>query len=123
MEEIVRTAKVVVLKQGYHATMLFLDGTIAKAPMILEEFPNEHEDKIKYLYHAGKHFSGKHQIGKLSKVFLVMEAWAVKPEKGKPFIRPSRHPKRIEILHIACLDTLTKEQTATYLEYVRDTKG
>ena len=119
MEKIVQVAKWIALKQGYHAPMLFLDGTIAKAPMILEQFPDEHEDKIKYLYVTGKHFSKKHEIGKLNKVFFVMEAWM-----GTNLnIRPSRDPKRIEVLFIACLDMLKNEQTVRSLEYVRDANG
>ena len=35
MEEMVQMSKFIVLKQGYHAPMLFLDGTRANAPMIL----------------------------------------------------------------------------------------
>ncbi len=119
IKEIVQVAKWIALKQGYHAPMLFLDGTIAKAPMILENFPNEHEDKIKYLYVTGKHFSKKHEIGKLNKVFFVMEAWM----GTNVAIRPSRDPKRIEVLFIACLDILKNEQTVASLEYVRDRKG
>src|SRR5437870_3593797 len=119
MEKIVQVAKWIALKQGYHAPMLFLDGTIAKAPMILEQFPDEHEDKIKYLYVTGKHFSKKHEIGKLNKVFFVMEAWM----GTNVAIRPSRDPKRIEVLFIACLDMLKNEQTVRSLEYVRDANG
>ena len=119
MEKIVQVAKWIALKQGYHAPMLFLDGTIAKAPMILEQFPNEHEDKIKYLYVTGKHFSKKHEIGTLNKVFFIMEAWM----GTNLAIRPSRDPKRIEVLLIACLDILKNEQTVASLEYVRDRKG
>jgi len=123
MEKIVQVAKWIALKQGYHAPMLFLDGTIAKAPMILEHFPDEHEDKIKYLYVTGKHFSKKHEIGTLNKVFLVMEAWMATIPTDEPYIRPSQHPKRTEVLIIACLDTQVKEQTVTILEYRRDAKG
>lgn len=119
MEKIVQVAKWIALKQGYHAPMLFLDGTIAKAPMILEQFPNEHEEKIKYLYVAGKQFSKKHEIGTLNKVFFVMEAWM----GTNVAIRPSRDPKRIEVLIIACFDILKNEQTVTSLVYVRDPSG
>jgi len=128
MEKIVQMAKLIALKQGYHAPMLFLDGTIAKAPMILEQFPDEHEGKIKYLYLVGKLFSKKHEIGMLNKVFFIMEAWmgyaasldAVK--KGK-FIMPSQDPKRIEVLLISCLDIVTGAQSVKAIEYVRDRTG
>jgi len=119
MEEMVQMSKFIVLKQGYHAPMLFLDGTIANAPMILGKFPNEHEDKITYLYLAGKHFSDKHQIGKLNKVFLVMEAWMGMSAN----IRPSRDPNRIEALIVACLDIRKNEQTVATLEYLRNADG
>jgi len=123
MGEMVQMAKLIAVKQGYHAPMLFLDGTIAKAPMLLEQFPNEHEEKIKYLYFAGNQFSKKHEIGTLNKVFLVMEAWMATLPTDEPYIRPSQHPKRTEVLLIACLDAHTKEQTVTTLECKRDAKG
>jgi hypothetical protein len=119
MEEIVQVAKWIALKQGYHTPMLFLDGTIAKAPVILETFPNEHEEKIKYLFVTGQRFSKKPEIGKLNKVFFVMEAWM----GTNLTIRPSCDPKRIEVLVIVCLDMLKKEQTVRSLEYVRDANG
>ena len=119
MEEMVRMSKLIALKQGHHMPMLFLDGTIARAPMILMEIPAEHEDRVKYMFLAGKKFSGKDEIGKLNKVFMIMEAWM----GTNVNIRPSRDPKRIEVLIIACLDILTNQQTVTSLEYVRDASG
>jgi hypothetical protein len=119
MEDMVQIAMMIAVKQGHHAPMLFLDGTIAKAPMMLEDVPDEHEEKVLYLYHAGKCFSKKHEIGKLNKVFLIWEAWM----GTNITIRPSTDPKRIEVLLIGCLDVLTNKQTMEMLEYVRDPKG
>jgi hypothetical protein len=128
MDGMVQIARLIALKQGYHIPMLFLDGTIAKAPMILGKFPDEHEEKVKYLYRAGKNFSKKNEIGKLNKVFFISEAWMGRItnteafERGE-FIRPSLDPKRIETLVVSCLDCATKAQTVKTLEYVRDQKG
>src|SRR5260370_18789237 len=118
MEEMVQMAKLITLVQGHHAPMLFLDGTIAKAPMILGKFPDVHEDKIKYLFSAGKSFSMKHEIGMLNKVFFVSEAWM----GTNMTIQPSKDPKRIEVLIITGLDVVTNEQTLEMLKFVRDTK-
>src|SRR6266566_5547286 len=103
MEQMVQMSIRITLKQGYHAPMLLLDATKAKAPIILEVIPNEHEEKLMYFYHAGikgKRFSDMNQIGNLNKVFYICEAWM----GTNIHIRPSTDPKRIEALLICCLD-------------------
>jgi hypothetical protein len=121
MEEIVRLATTIVLKQGYHAPQLLVWGERGAGSVLCADFPNEYEEKLAYMFTAGKHTRLKHDIGMLKRVFFVVEVWAMKHENGTPFIRPHLHPKRKEMLHIACLDLRTKEHTSSCLEYIRDT--
>src|SRR5690348_986325 len=123
MEEIVQIAKGIALKYGCHAPQLLLFGEQGVVPMTFLDFPGEQEEKISYMFGAGKHCSSNHSIGKLNKVFFVSEAWMVRMNKDEPYIRPAFHPKRIEVLIISCLDCCTNEQTVQTLEYVRDHQG
>jgi len=123
VEDVVQQAKGFVLRYGYHPTVLAVHGANGRRYVLFEEFPADYEAKVAFLYAAGKKLSQQSKLGTLNNVFLVTEAWMVKLEQGKPFIRPSVHPKRIEVLVISRLDVLTEEQTVTTLEYVRDEKG
>jgi len=119
MEQVVRLAKDVVLRQGYHVPQLVLCGTKGNAAVVLPDFPNEHEEKVTYMMLTGKYLSKNHSLGKLRKVFLVLEAWMGK----NVAIRPSQDPQRVEVLVVSSLDVLTEEQTVISLEYIRDADG
>ncbi len=119
LETVVQQAKAAVLKNGWHMPTVLFSGTKQEGLMLLEDFPNEHMEKVKYLYYAGVYAKHKSFVGTLSKVFLVMEAW-----QGRNInIPPSQDPSRIEVLLVSCLDLATREQHVTCLEYIRDAKG
>jgi hypothetical protein len=117
--ELVRQAKDYVLKHGSHPTVLVASGEQGRQYIYLPDFPNRSEEKILYLFGAGKQTAQFGSVGALSRVFLVMEAWQGKNSN----IRPSQDPNRIEVLVISCLDLATKEQSVVCLEYIRDAKG
>jgi len=123
VEDVLQQAKGYVLRYGYHPTVLQVHGTKGRKYILFEEFPDEHEAKVAFMYVAGKHLAQQSDLGRLNNVFLVMEAWMVKLEVGEHYTRPSQHPKRIEVLIISRLNVLTQEQTVTTLEYTRDEKG
>jgi len=123
MEKVVRLAKDVVLKQGYHLPQLVLCGEQGNGAMIIEGFPNEYEKKVKTMFLAGVETKRRCNVGKLSKVFFVLETWMVTLEKGEKITPARQHPRRIETLVISCLDISTKEQMVTSLEYIRDANG
>ena len=119
MEKVVEQAKSWVLRYGCHPTVLLVHGAKGNRYIYLPGFPNEYAEKIGCMFGAGKRTAELGNIGKIYKLFLVIEAW----QRTNITIRPSQDPKRIEVLVIGCLDVLTKEQKETTLEYVRDEKG
>jgi hypothetical protein len=108
-----------VLKCGGCLPMLLVFGATEATHLLLEDFPNDHEEKIRFLMGAGVFLKHKHDLGTLSKVFLVMEAWMGKNSN----ILPSQDPKRMEVLVVGSLDVATKEQTVATFEYIRDAEG
>jgi len=123
MEKVVQWVKTIVLKTGRHLPTILFSGTERKDVVFLGDLPNHYAEKIICMRDAGRHASARHNVGKLNKVFLIMEAWMVKLENGMPFIPAHQLPARVEVLVISCLDMQTQEQTVTTLEYVRDEQG
>jgi len=119
MEQVIRQAKEIVLKYGEHIPLLLAFGAMDAAHIMLEDSPDEHEEKIRYLMRAGVFLRHKRDLGTLRTVFLVMEAWMGTNIQ----IRPSQDPKRMEVLIIGSLNVATQEQEVATLIYTRDADG
>jgi hypothetical protein len=115
--EIIAKAKQLMLRDGYHAPMVFAKGTNGKVAVVLESFGNTAEERAKDMMYAGAMVADRHNVGELELVVLVNEAWMSKN------VMPSQDPNRIEVLTISSLDTSTQEQYVTMFEVVRNPRG
>ncbi len=52
--ELVRQAKDFVLKHGGHPTLLVASGEKGRLSIYLPDFPSDHEEKMLYLFGAGR---------------------------------------------------------------------
>ena len=123
IEEIIDFAKDYVLRHGEHPPTLYAKGTMDKAVIPLDAFPTIQEKKVLFLAHAGKQLAQKGNIGTLTEVFFVSEAWIGIPKKDGSFIQPSLDPERKEALIISGLDVLEEKQSLAVLDIVRDSNG
>ncbi len=86
MAEVVPMSKDFVLKHGGHPTVLIVSGEHGRRYLYLPDFPSDYAEKVLFLFGGGKQTARLGNVGTLSKVFLVMEAW-----QGRSInIRPSQ---------------------------------
>ena len=112
-------AKRVFLEDGYHAPTVFVKGTANKAAIQLARFGATAGERELDMLNTGTWLASKHNVGELELIVFVSEAWM-----GTNLdVRPSRDPKRIEVLMITSLDTRTQEENMFPFEVKRDPKG
>ena len=119
VKEIIDIAKQLMLRDGYHAPMVFAKGTKSKVVVVLESFGNTADERVGDMLNAGAMVADKRNIGELEQIVLVNEAWMSRNVE----VMPSQDPKRIEVLVINSLDTSTQEEHLTAFEIVRNPKG
>jgi len=119
LKEIIDIAKKLMLRDGYHAPMVFAKGTKCNVIVALEIFGNTAEERVEDMVNAGAMLADKRNVGELEQIVLVNEAWI-----GKNLdVMPSQDPNRIEVLTINSLDTSTQDENLTLFEVMRNPKG
>jgi len=116
VKEIIDIAKQLMLRDGYHAPIVFVKGTKCKAAVALECFGNTADERAKDMLYAGAMVADKHNVGELELIVFVNEAWMGKNVD----VMPSLDPKRVEVLVINSLDARTQEEDLTVFEVVRN---
>jgi len=119
VKEIIDIAKQLMLRDGYHAPMVFAKGTKSRVAVVLERFGNTADERVGDMLNAGAMVADRRNIGELEQIVLVNEAWMSRNVD----VMPSQDPKRIEVLVINSLDTSTQEEYLTAFEIVRNPKG
>jgi len=119
VKKIADFAKSIFLRDGYHAPIVIARGTKGGRAVLLEQFGDTADERIKDLFYAGALLADKGNIGELELIVFVSEGWM-----GTNInIRPSQDPKRIEVLLINSLNARTQEEHTLQFEIKRDPKG
>jgi hypothetical protein len=116
VKEIIDTAKKLMLRDGYHAPMVFAKGTKSKAVVVLECFGSTADERAKDMLYAGAMVADKRNVGELELIVFVNEAWMGRNVD----VLPSLDPKRVEVLMINSLDARTQEEDLIAFEVVRN---
>ena len=119
VQKIADFAKKLFMQDGYHAPIVITKGTKGKRVVLLEQFGDTADERVKDMFYAGAMLADKGNIGELELIVLVNEAWM-----GKTLdIRPALDPERIEVLLVNSLDARTQEENLLAFEVKRDTHG
>jgi hypothetical protein len=119
VQKIADLAKAIFLQDGYHAPIVVTKGTKGGRVVLMEQFGDTADERVKDMFYAGAMLAQKGNIGELELIVLVNEAWM-----GRNMdVLPSLDPKRIEVLLINSLDARTQEEQLLLFEIIRDPKG
>lgn len=124
-EAIMKSATEILIREGYHAPTILLDGTREAGVIVLTEFPSENTERIRLMYKMGQQAVHEHPVGVLRQVFLISESWMGTKQSldditKKGYVRPSLDPNRMEVLTVTCLNTATREHTIGIVEIIRN---
>jgi len=119
VKEIADFAKKLFLQDGYHAPIVVAKGTKSVQVVLLEQFGDTADERVKDMFYAGAMLAQKGNIGDLELMIFVCEGWI----GTNMNVRPSQDPKRIEALLINSLDARTQEEKLLQFEIKRDPKG
>ena len=123
LDTLAEQAREVLLRDGYHAAMLIVEGSLKNLILQVSELGETHEDKLAQMFVAGLTLARMGDIGVLQQVFLITEAWLSLVEKNKSFIQPSKDPKRKEILMITQMNVPENTMATRSYEMKRNKKG
>ena len=118
VQKIADFAKAIFLQDGYHAPIVITKGTKGKRVVLLEQFGDTADERVKDMFYAGAMLADKGNIGELELIVLVNEAWMGRNKD----VLPSQDPKRIEVLLVNSLDARTQEERLLAFEVIRDQK-
>ena len=119
VQKIADVAKSIFLRDGYHAPIVIANGTKGGRAVLLEQFGDTADARIKDMFSAGALLAQKGNIGELELIVFVSEGWM----GTNITILPSQDPKRREVLLINSLDARTQEEHTLQYEIKRDPKG
>jgi len=119
VQKIADFAKAIFLQDGYHAPIVITKGTKGKRVVLLEQFGDTADERVKDMFYAGAMLADKGNIGELELIVFVNEAWMSRNLD----VLPSLDPKRIEVLLVNSLDARTQEEQLLTYEIKRDPKG
>jgi len=119
VQKIADFAKKLFMEDGYHAPIVLAKGTKGNRVVLLEQFGDTADERVKDMFYAGAMLADKGNIGELELIVFVNEAWM-----GRNMdVLPSLDPKRIEVLLINSLDARTQEERLISFDVKRDPKG
>jgi hypothetical protein len=116
-------AREVLLRDGFHAASLFIETSEKVVALQIPEMGETHEDRAAQMLLAGFKLAQIANIGILKQVFFITEAWLSVVEDNKPYIQPSKDPKRKEVLIITQMDVSENKMVTRTLEMKRDKRG
>lgn len=117
VEQIVQfVKKVTVTCDGFEPTV-FVKGLKGKVAVEIKEF-GVYADKRTQMLNSGTYTALKQNVGELQLLILASEAWMSR----NLTMRPSKDPKRVEVLIISSLDVATREEQMVQFEIMRNNK-
>jgi len=124
IKQVTKMAKAIMLEHGGHSPIVVVEGTDGGFSGLLEDFPDEHQGKVRDMASAGFFFGQRQRIGTLRQLFFIAEGWMSLAKEGKiPEIPPSQDPNRREVLLVTGLDVEKVDLEFVILEVVRDGDG
>jgi hypothetical protein len=123
-EDIVRVAKEMVLRDGYHIPILIVDGSRQPAFLQITDMADTHEARARQMFAAGVRVARDGRMGRLRHVYFVTEAWlSVATDDQPPYLPPSQDPKRAEVLVVSGYARSTRKARMSLFEMIRDQAG
>lgn len=124
LAEVSQRAKEVTLKDGEHAPTLMVEGNRAGSVMQFTELAPTHEGRAQQMFTAGFWLAQQREIGSLSQVFFITEAWMSASQGGQlPTVMPSQDPQRLEVLIISQLQVVSQRKDVAIWEMQRNPEG
>ena len=129
MDKIKKSAMETMLKNGKHLPHLVICGGGENVAMcLLPDMPEDFVERQKMFGVAGIKLAmeGSDKFGALQKIYFISEGWmstVEKKDERKPYVQPSKDPKRKEVLTIYSHEVDTKYKDMVVLEIKRDKKG
>jgi len=119
VKKIVELARKIMLRDGYHGPIVFVEGTEGKVAVQLESFGNTNSERVRDMLKVGIKTAIECHVGELELIVFVNEAWMGTSRD----VLPSQDPKRKEMLMIHSLDARTQDEDMQGFEVIRDPKG
>jgi len=119
VKKIAEIAKALMLRDGYHAPIVFVEGTNGKVAVLLESFGNTNVERVRDMMKVGIKTAIECNVGELELIVFVNETWMSR----NPDVLPSQDPQRQEMLMIHSLDARTQDEDMRGFEVIRDPKG
>ena len=124
IEDIKQRALEGLLRFGSHTPTIYVSGTKADATILLNDLPEDHHEKRKYVFLKGAETAKANAIGTLQEACLVSEAWV---SVGKPGHKiggePKKDPQRIEALVVYKIDIVNKQERLFMFSMKRNAAG
>lgn len=124
LEDVVRVAREMTLKDGYHVPTVIADGSRQRIVAQIEHLASTPESRVQQLFHLGIVLAEHADFGALQQAFLITEAWirAMTPRDLSKF-NPGQTSKRREILVISRLALQPLQTEVVVFEMKRDANG
>jgi hypothetical protein len=124
LEDIVRLAEEVLMRDGGHLPTLIVEGTTDSLVTQLPDLPGEPELRQALLFQVGALLAREFDLGQLRQVFMITEGWLSLRRDGKPPVeRPSLDPERKEVLVVAAIFPPSGRQAIELREMIRNAQG
>jgi len=123
-ELVTQLAREVLLRDGFHAPTLIVDGSTNPVAIQIDQLAPTFEGRAHQMFVAGQSLAHTGSAGRLRGVYFVSEAWLSLGQEGKlPRLRPSKDPKRIEVLMVSGLEINSRQVRLAIYEMLRDRAG
>lgn len=123
-ELVTQLAREYLLGNGSHAPTLIVDGSANPVAIQIDQLAPTFEGRVQQMFVAGQSLAHTGSAGWLRGVYFVSEAWLSQGQEGKaPYMRPSKDPKRIEVLMVSGLEINPRQVRLAIYEMLRDKAG
>jgi hypothetical protein len=123
LEEIAEMSRRVLLKDGYHSTMLIVEGSKNGIVVQLQEVGSTYDERRLQMFLIGMRLAAEGEIGVLQQAFFISEAWMSSSTHQPPNVRPSEDPRRQEVLLVSQLKVNEQKLATLIYDMKRDKKG
>lgn len=117
LEDIVSTAREVMLKLGRHVPTLTIETGKKILVGQIPDMPATHGERVEFMRFLGQAAAKSGRVDQLHQVFMVHEGWlSVSSEE----MRPSQDPNRKEVLIISAIQVKERKKYIKVFEILRD---